>query len=212
MIIRPGEPGARHIDPSNGYEAVALEFIRRREQANIGVATVRAWASALPIGGAILDLGCGSGAPIAVALHDDGFLVHGTEASPTLAAAFRTRLPDAPLACEAIEASRFFDRRFAGVIAIGVLFLLPAEVQRAVIGKVARALDPEGRFLFTAPAEACTWVDVLTNRESRSLGAAEYQGALREAGLVVVGEHDDEGGNHYYDAVWRPNLDPVRPR
>jgi 2-polyprenyl-3-methyl-5-hydroxy-6-metoxy-1,4-benzoquinol methylase len=64
----------------------------------------------------ILDLGCGSGAPIAVALHDDGFLVHGTEASPTLAAAFRTRLPDAPLACEAIEASRFFDRRFAGVM------------------------------------------------------------------------------------------------
>lgn len=208
MIIRPDELGARHIDPSNGYEAVALEFIRRRDKANIGAATVRTWASSLPHGGAILDLGCGSGAPIAAALHDDGFLVHGIEASPTLAAAFRARLPDAPLACEAIEASRFFDRQFAGVMAVGVMFLLSAEMQRAVIGKVARALDPEGRFLFTAPAQACTWVDVLTNRESRSLGAAEYRGALREAGLVVVGEHDDEGGNHYYDAVWRPQPSP----
>ena len=48
-------------DPSNGYEAVASEFMARREQAGIGAATVRAWARSLEPGISILDLGCGIG-------------------------------------------------------------------------------------------------------------------------------------------------------
>jgi 2-polyprenyl-3-methyl-5-hydroxy-6-metoxy-1,4-benzoquinol methylase len=64
---------------------------------------VRTWARSLPRGGAILDLGCGAGVPISEALNDEGFVVYGIDASPTLAAAFRRRFPRAHLACEAIE-------------------------------------------------------------------------------------------------------------
>lgn len=187
-------------DPSNGYEAVAQEFMRRREQSSIGAATVRMWASSLPRGGAILDLGCGSGVPISTALSDDGFMVYGIDASASLAAAFRRRVPGAHVACEAIEDSRFFGRTFDGVIAVGVMFLLPAEAQRDLIRKVAAALNPDGRLLFTSPTQVCDWTDVLTGRESHSLGAEEYKTALSAAGLSLVGEHEDEGENHYYDA------------
>jgi 2-polyprenyl-3-methyl-5-hydroxy-6-metoxy-1,4-benzoquinol methylase len=186
-------------DPSNGYEAAAPEFMRRREHSSIGVATVRTWAESLPRHGTILDLGCGSGVPLSEALHDEGFVIHGIDASPTLAAAFRRRLPGAHLACEAIEDSRFFDRQFDGVIAVGVMFLLPAEVQRATIHKVAQALNAGGRFLFTSPAQVCTWTDVLTGHPSYSLGADEYQAVLSSAGLTLVGEYEDEGENHYFD-------------
>jgi SAM-dependent methyltransferase len=187
-------------DLSNGYEAVASEFMRRREQTSIGVAMVRTWARSLPRGGAILDLGCGTGVPISEALTNEGFAVYGIDASPTLAAAFRSRFSHAHLACEAIEHSGFFDRTFDGVLAVGLLFLLTAEVQRATIHKVGMALNAGGRFLFTSPAQKCTWTDVLTGHQSLSLGVEEYKAVLSDAGLMLIGEHEDEGENHYYDA------------
>jgi SAM-dependent methyltransferase len=137
--------------------------------------------------------------PISEALTNEGFVVYGIDASPTLASTFHRRFPRAHLACEAIEHSRFFDRTFDGVIAVGLMFLLPAEAQRATIHKVGRALNGGGRFLFTSPAQKCTWTDVLTGRESLSLGAEEYKAVLSDAGLTLIGEHEDEGANHYYD-------------
>jgi SAM-dependent methyltransferase len=188
-------------DRSNGYEAAAAAFVARRS--DIGANTVRAWARALPSGAAILDLGCGHGWPNAQALLNAGFAVHGVDAAPALVAELRRRFPRVPVACESIEESGFFGRAFDGVIAIGVIFLLPATAQRALIRKVAMALRPGGRFLFSAPAEECAWIDVLTGRESLSLGARVYSGALADAELTLAGEYVDEGENHYYDAVAR---------
>jgi SAM-dependent methyltransferase len=187
-------------DPSNGYDAIASEFMRRRGKSSIGAGTVRRWAGALPRGATILDLGCGHGIPLAMALIEDGFNVYGIDASPTLVAAFRNRFPRAHVICGAVEGSDFFARTFDGVLAIGLLFLLDVDTQRELIGKVAQALNADGRFLFTAPRDACTWTDVLTGRSSRSLGAEGYEAILTDAGLTVVDEYRDEGDNHYFDA------------
>ena len=191
-------------DPSNGYEAIAPEFMRWRGASNIGVATVRSWARALPRGAAVLDIGCGSGVPISTTLSDEGCTVYGIDASARLVAAHKSRLPDAHIACEAIEDSRFFDRTFDGVIAVGLLFLLPAEAQQNLIRKVAAALNPDGRFLFTSPAQVCTWKDELTRQTSRSLGAEAYKAAFVIANLTLIGEYEDEGGNHYFDTRLSP--------
>jgi SAM-dependent methyltransferase len=195
--------GRRVDDPSNGYEGVAPEFMARRARSGIGVATVRAWGRSLPPGAAVLDLGCGSGAPIAEALAADGLVPYGIDASPTMVEAFRRRFPSARVACEAVEDSRFFGRTFDGALAVGLLFLLPADAQRELVRRVARALNPGGRFLFTSPAQACTWTDVLTGRASLSLGAEAYRAILADAGLALLGECEDEGANHYYDARGR---------
>lgn len=190
-------------DRSNGYEAVAAEVMAGRRQSCIGVATVRSWGRSLPKGASILDLGCGSGAPISEVLMNEGFAVYGVDASPSLTAAFRTRFPHAHVACEAVEDSRFFDRTFDGVIAVGLLFLLSADAQRDLIRRVALALNPGGRFLFTSPAQSCMWTDILTGRQSLSLGAEAYKAVLLDTGLTVVGEHVDEGDSHYYDTCRR---------
>lgn len=187
-------------DGANGYEAAAVEFMARREAGRIGVATVRAWAASLRAGAALLDLGCGHGVPLSQALVDDGFEVYGVDASPTLTAAFRRRIPDAHVACEDVEHSRFFGRCFDGVLAIGLMFLLPEDVQRRVIHRVAAVLRPGGSLLFSAPRQACTWIDVLTARPSRSLGAAAYHDELRAAGLSCIAARVDEGENHYFEA------------
>lgn len=188
-----------HGDRSNGWEAVAERLIA--ERSHIGAATVRTWCRSLPARSVVLDLGCGAGVPVAGVLTAEGHDVYAIDASPRVVAAFRQRFPDAHVACEPVEESPFFGRCYDGILAIGLMFLLQPDVQRAVIRRVAAALNRGGRFLFTAPAQAATWADAMTGLQSVSLGDQAYRGALADAGLVVVAEHVDEGENHYYDVV-----------
>ncbi len=188
-------------DLSNGWDAIAAELIARREKSRIGITVVRRWAHSLPRGASVLDLGCGSGVPVSEALIHEGLVVYGLDASPTLVAAFRGRFPRADVACEAVETSRFFGRTFDAVIAVGLLFLLSVEAQKVVIAKIGLALNPGGRVLFTSPSQECTWADLMTGRQSCSLGASSYITLLSEAGLRLIAEYVDEGENHYYDAV-----------
>lgn len=183
-------------DKSNGYEGVAETFMQVRDSW-IGPNSVRRWSHALPRGCAILDLACGHGV-IAQVLIDDGFEVYGVDASAKMIEEFRRRFPKARAERSAIEESEFFGRTFDGVFAWGLMFLLPPDVQIYVIPKMARALNPGGKLLFTAPAQICSWKDALTGRESVSLGGERYRQLLRKEGLVLDGEESDEGGNHYY--------------
>ena len=188
------------MDRSNGWEAVAPTFIRESHRSTVGLGIVRAWADALPPGAAVLDLGCGPGSPRSDILAGSGFSLYALDAAPSLADAYRTRFPDARVVCEPAEESSFCGERFDGVMAWGLLFLLPAETQREIIRRVAGALQPAGRFLFTAPAPPCTWDDLSTARPSLSLGADAYKLLLADVGLTVIAEHDDEGENHYFSA------------
>ena len=116
--------------------------------------------------------------------------------------AFRHNLPKTPVACEAVENATFLDRMFDGVVAWGLIFLLPPEEQRRLIQRIADILVPGSRLLFTSCAgtEPLVWNDAMTGLESRSLGAKEYRRQLLEVGLSVTSEYEDEGRNHYFDA------------
>jgi SAM-dependent methyltransferase len=189
-------------DKSNGYEEYAAEFTRRRDTW-IGPIAVRDWAASLPSGAEILELGCGHGVVTQV-LVDAGFKLSVVDASPSLLRAFIERFPTIPTECSAAEDSSFFGRSFDGVVAWGLLFLLEEGAQRAILRKVGSALRPGGRFLFTSPREPVDWIDVMTRKPSRSLGAPAYEQTLREAGMDVSHGVTDEGGNYYYFAS-KPN-------
>jgi SAM-dependent methyltransferase len=196
-------------DRSNGYECIAAEFIRARS-ATIGVKRVRDWAKSLPRGAAVVDLGCGPGFPITEVLVAEGLRVYGVDAAPSLVKAFRRNLPNTPVACEAVQDSKFFDRSFEGVLAWGLIFLLSPEDQRRLIQRISDILVPGGRLLFTSPAEIGFGDDVLTRLETRSLGAEEYRRRLSAVGLAVAGEYEDEGGNHYFEVF--KELKTIRPK
>jgi SAM-dependent methyltransferase len=190
-------------DRSNGYEGIASIYIagrgtRGRVGDSVGAAIVRAWAQAFPSGGTVLDLGSGPGEPSTRILREAGLSTYAVDASSTMVDTFRERFPGVPIEQNTVEASEFFDRTFDGVLAWGLLFLLQPAAQALVIEKVARILNPVGRFLFTAPKEPLEWLDAMTGRQSRSLGAQTYERLLRDAGLTWVNEAEDEGGNYYY--------------
>ncbi len=169
-----------------------------RSRSAMGAETVRRWAAQLPLGGSVLDLGCGHGLPITQVLIEEGLRPYGIDASATMIAAFRLRHPHLPVEHNRVECSSLFHRRFDGVIAWGLLFLLHADLQAKVIHQIGAALERGGRFLFTAPAQACFWTDQLTGNMSRSLGADGYLRLIESAGLELEEQREDEGQNHYY--------------
>lgn len=185
-------------DRSYGYEAIAKRYMTLRT--DVGCEVVAAWAQKLSKGGAVLDVGAGSGEPTMPILQDAGLKVFALDASPAMVDAFKTRFPNIPVACEAAEDSSFFDRRFDGVMAIGLIFLLSEANQRELLCRIADVLEPAGSLLFSGPYQACTWTDVLTGRPSTSLGAQTYRSILAHHGMKVIQTHTDEGGNHYFEA------------
>ena len=205
-------------DPSNGYEGVSAEFLAGRGRApssGIGARAVRKWAGTLSSGATVIDLGCGSGLPITNVLVGQGLQVYAVDAAKSFVAAFRQNFPGVPVACESVEDSPFFDRLFDGVVAWGLIFLLRPDAQRNLIKRMASILVPGGRLLFTscAGSEPLVWNDAMTGLESRSLGGAEYRRLLATVGLTVSSEYEDEGQNHYFDAIKEgPVTRPDHPR
>src|SRR4029450_3032657 len=118
-----------------------------------------------PPGATVLDLGSGPGEPSTRILQEAGLTTYAVAASPTMVAAFRERVTGVPIEQNTVEASEFFNRTFDGVLAWGLLFLLDPAAQALVIEKVAGALNPGGRFLFTAPKEPLEWLDAMTGRQ-----------------------------------------------
>jgi len=195
----------RSADKSNGYEEIASIFIsgRGRNRSGVGASVVAEWSQLLPAGATILDLGCGTGIPISQTLIERGFNLYGVDASASMTAEYQTNFPTAAVECASVEDSDFFGRRFDGVVAWGLFFLLSPEVQRKLIAKIAASLPSGGRLLFTAPSQACSWLDALTKRPSISLGHEAYGSALDAQGISVVATYLDEGQNYHYSALKR---------
>jgi SAM-dependent methyltransferase len=193
-------------DRSNGYESISAEWLARRGNSKtrsnaIGVKEVRRWAKGLPYGSSVIDLGCGPGFPLTAVLVEEGLQVFGVDAAPSFVAAFQQNLPGTPILCESVLESRFFDRTFDAALSIGLIFLLKAEEQHRLIRRFADALAPGGRLLFTSTDKSHVWNDVMTEMESISLGGDEYRRQLAAVGLSVTSEYEDEGQNHYFEAL-----------
>jgi cyclopropane fatty-acyl-phospholipid synthase-like methyltransferase len=123
---------------------------------------------------------CGPGFPITVVLIEEGLDVFGLDAAPSFVAAFQRNPPGTPILCEAVQESRFFDRTFDAVLAIGLIFLLKVEDQYRLIQRFAELLVPGGRLLFTATAKPAVGNDAMTGLESVSLGGPNCTGNCSE--------------------------------
>ena len=185
-------------DMSNGYDALAKDYIKLRSATGVGI--IKDWAAPFPGTATILDVGCGNGLPVSKVIIARGLKLVGLDASPNMVAAFKQNFPDAEVICGPAETSDVFQRSFDGIIAVGLIFLLNPDSQAKVLRRMAGALKPEGRLLFTAPKQICSWTDILTEKPSASLGAKAYKDILKQEGLVVINEAVDEGGSHYYAA------------
>lgn len=123
------------------YAEEAETYAGRGREADL--ARIERFASLLPAGGQVLELGCGGGQDSA-ALLGRGLEVTPTDGSPELAAQAALRLgrPVSVLLFEDLDASAAYD----GVWAKACLLHVPRTALPAIIAKVHAALRPGGAF------------------------------------------------------------------
>ncbi len=141
----------------------------------------------------ILDLGCGSGAPIIPDLLEAGHTVTGIDASTSLIALCRQRFPDqAWIAVDMRKIS--LGCRFGGILAWHSLFHLPPDDQRQMFPVLVRHMLPGAPLMFTSGSEQGVSVGAWRGEPlyPASLDTAEYQTLLETNGLRVAGHVVDD--------------------
>jgi SAM-dependent methyltransferase len=160
------------------------------------------FAALLPPSGSVLDIGCGSGEPIARHLLDQQFAVTGVDSAPAMIDLCRSRLPSASwLVADMRELA--LGRRFDGLIAWDSFFHLRPEHQRAMFPIFAAHAADNAALMFTSgPA----FGEAIGNFEGKalyhaSLDPAEYRALLDANGFQVVAHVADDAtcGGH---TVW----------
>jgi cyclopropane fatty-acyl-phospholipid synthase-like methyltransferase len=99
-------------------------------------------------GARVLDLGCGTGNPIARYLTDRGYQVVGVDQSEKMLEIARQLVPEAELIHDEIVAIQFTER-FAAAIAWDSIFHVERRYHPGIYRKLAAALETGGRLLLS---------------------------------------------------------------
>ncbi len=166
----------------------------------------RAWldrfAELLPSGASILDLGCGSGEPIAAYLIERGFAVEGVDSSPSFIAMCRARFPDR-LWHVADMRALVLGQRFHGILAWDSFFHLTADDQRRMFAIFESHTAPDAALMFTSGGAHGESVGSYRGEPlyHASLAPEEYRELLAASGFHVVHHVADDAsaGGH---TIW----------
>lgn len=141
----------------------------------------------VPDAGEVLDLGCGSGEPIARHLIAKGRRLTGVDASPDLIELCRGRHPDHDWR---VGDMRRLDlgRTYDGVIAWHSLIHIAPDAQPQVFSVFARHLRPGGVLMFTSGSARGETVGRWRDKPlyHGSLSTAEYRAALPSFGFELL--------------------------
>ena len=143
---------ATHADTPAAYERASSAWPSIRRDAGEAPWLAR-FASRLPPGGRVLDLGCGSGEPVGGWLSRAGFAVTGVDAAPGMIAHARAAHPGAahPGADWRVADMRDLPGlgRFDGVLSWDGSFHLSREEQRIALPRFAARVRPGGAMMLT---------------------------------------------------------------
>lgn len=138
-------------------------------------------------GAHLLDLGCGSGRPVAAYLIERGYRVTGLDSSPSLIALCRERFPDEEWLVGDMR-SLDLGRRFAGILAWYSFFHLHFDDQRAMFPRFAAQAMPGAPLIFTSGPQHGEAIGEWQGEPlyHASLSPDEYRYLLNENGFEVL--------------------------
>ena len=174
------------------YDAIATRWDRTRGPlAQSEQRIIDLLVADLAPGARVLDLGCGTGRPIAEQLVARGLAVTGVDQSSRMLELARARLPRGRWLASRIEDFTPPPDKlpFAAAIAWDSLFHVPREHHAAVFARLRTALRPGGRFALTVggsagPAFTDTMLDHTFFYDSHAPDAATA--LLLDAGFAIV--------------------------
>jgi SAM-dependent methyltransferase len=169
------------------YQENAAAFDEMRGRSLFEKPWLDRFASLLPAGGTILDIGCGMGEPIAAYLISRGFRLTGCDSSPAMIALCRERFPNQEWIVGDMRALDL-GRRFDGLIAWHSSFHLTQDDQRALFPRFAAHSAPGGHLMFTSGEDEGVRIGEWMGEPlyHASLAPDDYRRLLRENGFDVV--------------------------
>lgn len=184
------------------YQRHAQAYDRLRGRGLFEKSWLDAFAALLPTGGAVLDIGCGMGEPLARDMIGRGFAVTGIDSSTDLIAMARARFPQQTWMVADMRALSL-GRTFDGLMAWDSFFHLAPNDQRRMFAIFRDHAAPHAALMFTSgPAHG----EAIGTFEGEplyhaSLDPQEYRALLDAHGFRVVRHvaEDPACGGH---TVW----------
>lgn len=153
-------------------------------------------------GGTVLDVGCGTGRPVADYVLRSGRDVVGVDGSPAMIAMCRDRFPSSEWRVADMRALAL-GRRFDGILAWDSFFHLDAGAQRAMFPIFAAHAAPAAPLMFTSGSRSGEAIGTFHGEPlfHASLDEQEYRDLLTRHGFTVAAhvKEDPECGMH---TIW----------
>ena len=190
-----------------GYDAVS----RRYREDDADVRGYRPWIRGLrervPAGGAVLDLGCGCGVPVARSLTEAGLKVAGVDLSEVQVRRARELVPGATFVQADAATVELPAASFDAVVCLYALIHMPLDEQPPLLARITTWLRPGGWFLATAGRQAWTgteddWLGSGATMWWCHADAATYRSWITQAGMTIVSEAFVPEGDSGHTLFW----------
>jgi 2-polyprenyl-3-methyl-5-hydroxy-6-metoxy-1,4-benzoquinol methylase len=169
------------------YERHALTWDTERDRSLFERPWLDRFRELVTPGGSVLDLGCGSGEPIARHFIEQGFRLTGVDASQAMIATCRHRFPEQTWIVRDMR-TLDVDSRFDGIIAWDSFFHLSQDDQRRMFPIFQRHARPNAALMFTSGPRRGEAIGSYKGEPlfHSSLDPDEYRALLHEHGFEVV--------------------------
>jgi SAM-dependent methyltransferase len=198
------------------YERQAARFDAERARVLYEKAWLDRFLDGVGPGGRILDLGCGTGDPLAAYMAERGFRVVGLDASRAMVEVARSRYPEGDWR-QGDMRTLDLPERFDGVLGWDSFFHLTPAEQRAVLPRIAAHMAEGAALMLTVGPGAGEVVGHVGAEpvHHASLEPEEYRDLLAEHGVEVVAfvPEDPTCGHHSVLLARRggPTASPTPP-
>jgi len=174
---------------ASAYDRIAERFAKARSGFRERVYVDRFITLAAP-GAHVLDLGCGTGVPIARYLIDHGFRVTGVDSSHAMLALARDHCPEAEFVLGDMT-ELALEGPFGGIVAWDSVFHVPRARHERLFGEISRVLAPgaplllsvggsEGEFTAEMLGVELSYSGYTPEESRRLLGSSGFEVLLTE--------------------------------
>jgi ubiquinone/menaquinone biosynthesis C-methylase UbiE len=184
----------------SGYDKIAKRYVSERESIN-NSREVAAFCTKVPSSAKILDVGCGTGIPIARDLVKSGFEVIGIDSSSEMVSVARQSVQGAKLLQMDMTRLGFQPESFDGLISCYAIFHVPRSSHADLFQSFHRVLKPDGIMLASVGTSAWEGVEDYhgVNMYWSHFDSFETQALVVKAGFhIEFGRNVDGGGETHH--------------
>ncbi|MBS0249994.1 MAG: methyltransferase domain-containing protein [Proteobacteria bacterium] len=184
------------------YDRHALTWDNVRSRSLLEKQWLERFLAPIPSGGSILDIGCGSGEPIAGFFIRSGYDVHGVDSSPAMIALCKNRFPQGAWHVGDMR-TLALGQTFAGILAWDSFFHLTEADQRRMFAIFRAHAAPGTALMFTSGTKNGVAMGTFEGEPlyHASLAPDEYRALLDAHGFEIVAHvaEDATVGGH---TIW----------